>query len=241
MSTALTTPAAASRGPSAGERLSARRGASLQAAGVGPAVASRVNAWLLKPWAKPAVFVACLLPLAWLVWGAVANTLGANPAEALIRATGDWTLRALCVTLAVTPLRQAFAWHALARFRRMFGLFTFFYAALHFLCFAWLDMGFDVSAIVRDIIKRPFILVGTAALLLMLPLAATSFNRAIKALGAKRWQLLHRLVYGTALLGLLHFFWMRSGKNDFAEVAVYAVILGALLGWRIWRRLRVTS
>jgi sulfoxide reductase heme-binding subunit YedZ len=241
MSTARTSPAAASRSPVAGERLSPPRGAPPQVAGARPAGASRVNAWLLKPWAKPAVFVLCLLPLAWLLWGVVANTLGANPAEALIRATGDWTLRALCVTLAVTPLRQAFAWHALVRLRRMFGLFTFFYAALHFLCFAWLDMGFDINAIVRDIIKRPFILVGTAALLSMLPLAATSFNRAIKALGARRWQLLHRLVYATALLGLLHFFWMRSGKNDFAEVAVYAVILGTLLGWRVWRGLRVTS
>ncbi len=190
---------------------------------------------LLKPWFKPLLFVLCLLPLAGLIWGAVANTLGANPAEALIRATGDWTLRALCVTLAVTPLRQATGWHALARLRRMLGLFTFFYGVLHFLCFAWLDMGFDVAAIVRDIIKRPFILVGSTALLLMLPLAATSFNRAIKALGAARWQALHRLVYATALLGLLHFFWMRSGKNDFAEVAVYAVILAGLLGWRVRR------
>jgi sulfoxide reductase heme-binding subunit YedZ len=241
VSTAFTSAAAAGCGPAAGEPLSTPRPASPQMAGARFVGASRVNTWLLKPWAKPVVFVVCLLPLAWLVWGAVANTLGANPAEALIRATGDWTLRALCLTLAVTPLRQALGWHALARLRRMLGLFTFFYATLHFLCFAWLDMGFDVSAIVRDIIKRPFILVGTAALLLMLPLAATSFNRAIKALGARRWQLLHRLVYATALLGLLHFFWMRSGKNDFAEVAVYAVILGVLLGWRLWRRLRVTS
>ena len=194
-----------------------------------------VNTLLLKPWCKPLLFGLCLLPLAWLIWGAAANTLGANPAEALIRATGDWTLRALCLTLAVTPLRQTTGWHALARLRRMFGLFTFFYGVLHFLCFAWLDMGFDMAAIVRDIIKRPFILVGSAALLLMLPLAATSFNRAIKALGAKRWQALHRGVYATALLGLLHFFWMRSGKNDFAEVAVYAVILGGLLGWRVQR------
>ena len=190
---------------------------------------------LLKPWFKPLLFVLCLLPLAGLIWGAAANTLGANPAEALIRASGDWTLRALCVTLAVTPLRQATGWHTLARLRRMLGLFTFFYGCLHFLCFAWLDMGFELGAIVRDIVKRPFILVGSLALLLMVPLAATSFNRAIKALGAARWQALHRLVYATALLGLLHFFWMRSGKNDFAEVALYALILGGLLGWRVQR------
>lgn len=199
---------------------------------------SAPNQLLASPAAKPIAFGLALLPAAWLVWGAVANTLGANPAEALIRATGDWTLRFLCLTLAVTPLRQATGWHALARLRRMLGLFTFFYGVVHFLCFAWLDMGFDVDAIVHDIGKRPFILVGTAALLTMLPLAATSFNAAIKALGARRWQALHRAVYATAGLALLHFFWMRSGKHDYAEVAVYAAILGVLLGWRVWRRLR---
>jgi methionine sulfoxide reductase heme-binding subunit len=197
-----------------------------------------MNKLLLKPAVKPLLFAIFLLPLAWLVYGAIANTLGANPAEALIRASGDWTLRFLCLTLAITPLRQTTGWHALARQRRMIGLFTFFYGVLHFLCFAWLDQGFELDAIVRDIVKRPFILVGSAALLLMLPLAATSFNRAIKALGAKRWQALHRAVYGTALLGLLHFFWMRAGKNDFAEVAVYAVIIGLLLGWRLRRWLQ---
>jgi len=199
---------------------------------------SAPNKLLASPAAKPIVFVLALLPAAWLVWGAVANTLGANPAEALIRATGDWTLRFLCLTLAVTPLRQMSGWHALARLRRLLGLFTFFYGVVHFLCFAWLDMGFDFDAIVHDIGKRPFILVGTAALLTMLPLAATSFNAAIKALGARRWQALHRAVYATAGLALLHFFWMRSGKHDYAEVAVYAAILGVLLGWRVWRRLR---
>ena len=186
---------------------------------------------------KPLLFLAALVPFALLLWGAIANTLGANPAEALIRGSGDWTLRFLCLTLAVTPLRQATGWHALARMRRMLGLFAFFYGVLHFLCFAWLDMGLDPAAIVKDIGKRPFILVGTAALLLMLPLAATSFNRAIKALGAARWQALHRMVYAIALLGLLHFFWMRAGKNDFAEWSIYAVVLAGLLGWRVWRRL----
>jgi len=194
-----------------------------------------VNKLLLHPAAKPLVFVLCLLPLAWLVWGAVADTLGANPAEALIRSSGDWTLRFLCITLAVTPLRQVLGWSALARLRRMLGLFTFFYGVLHFLCFAWLDMGLDLAAIVADIPKRPFILVGTSALLLMLLLAATSFNRAIRWLGAPRWQALHRAVYAVALLGLLHFFWMRSGKNDYAEVAVYAAVVAVLLGWRLVR------
>ena len=193
-----------------------------------------VNRWLLKPQAKPALFAAALLPFAWLLYGAIANTLGANPAEHLIRSTGDWTLRFLCLTLAVTPLRQISGWNALARLRRMIGLFTFFYGCLHFLCFAWLDMGFDLDAILKDIAKRPFILVGTAALLLMLPLAATSFNKAIKAMGAARWQSLHKAVYAVALLGLLHFFWMRAGKNNFGEVAVYAAIVAVLLGWRLW-------
>jgi sulfoxide reductase heme-binding subunit YedZ len=197
-----------------------------------------MNALLLRPAAKPLLFLLALLPLAGLVWGAAAGTLGANPAETLIRSSGDWTLRFLCLTLAVTPLRQWTGWHALARLRRMTGLFTFFYGVLHFLCFAWLDMGFDVDAILKDIPKRPFILVGSAALLLMLPLAATSFNRAIKALGAGRWQALHRTVYAVALLALLHFFWMRSAKNDFAEWSVYAAVVTLLLGWRLWRSLR---
>ena len=196
-----------------------------------------MNRWLLKPAVKPALFVAALLPLAALVYGAVTDTLGANPAEALIRSTGDWALRLLCITLAITPLRQAIGWHALARLRRMAGLFTFFYGTLHFTAYAWLDMGLDAAAVVADIPKRPFILVGTAALLLMLPLAATSFDRAIRALGGARWRALHRAVYAIALLALLHFFWMRAGKNDFAEWSVYAALVVALLGWRLRARL----
>ncbi|MGD9834679.1 MAG: sulfite oxidase heme-binding subunit YedZ [Piscinibacter sp.] len=190
---------------------------------------------LLHPAAKPLLFALCLLPFAWLFYAAAANQLGANPAEALIRSTGDWTLRFLCLVLAVTPLRVWTKQPALARFRRMIGLFAFFYAVLHFLAYAWLDMGLDLAAIARDIPKRPFALVGFLALLLLVPLAATSFNRAIKALGAARWQALHRLVYGIALLAILHFFWMRAGKNDFAEVAVYAAVIAALLGWRLAR------
>ncbi|WP_428415669.1 sulfite oxidase heme-binding subunit YedZ [Methylibium sp.] len=203
-----------------------------------PPVPRRAASVLLRPAAKPLLFVASLLPFAWLLYGALANTLGANPAEALIRATGDWTLRFLCLTLAVTPLRQWTSQPALLRFRRMLGLFTFFYGVLHFLCYAWLDMGFDLAEITRDIPKRPFALVGFAALLLMAPLAATSFNRAIRALGAKRWQALHRLIYAVALLAILHFFWMRSAKHNYAEVAVYAAILAVLLGWRLLARLR---
>ena len=195
-----------------------------------------VNRLLLHPAAKPAVFVLALLPFAHLAWGAAAGTLGANPAEVLIRSSGDWTLRLLCVTLAVTPLRQATGWHALARLRRMLGLFTFFYALLHALAYGWLDMGLVPADILRDVVKRPFILVGTATLLILLALAATSFDRAVRALGAARWQALHRSVYAAALLALLHFFWMRAGKNDFAEVGVYAAIVAALLGLRLLRR-----
>jgi sulfoxide reductase heme-binding subunit YedZ len=193
------------------------------------------KALLLRPAAKPVVFTLALLPFAWLFYGAFTNNLGANPAEHLIRATGDWTLRFLCITLAITPLRVMTRTPALARFRRMLGLFVYFYVVLHLLSYSWFDMGFDVPDIVKDIIKRPFILVGFTGFVLLTPLAATSFNRAVKALGAKRWQALHRLVYVIAGLGILHFFWMRSGKNDFAEVAVYAAILAALLGWRVYQ------
>ncbi len=197
--------------------------------------AQRLNKLLLHKAVKPLVFLLALAPFLWLFYGAYADLLGANPAEKLIRSTGDWTLRFLCITLAVTPLRQTLGLNALARLRRMLGLFTFFYGVLHFLGFAWLDMGFDLDAILKDIPKRPFILVGTAALLTMVPLAATSFNRAIKALGAARWQLLHKLVYATALLGLLHFFWMRASKQNFGEWSIYAAIMAVLLGWRVWK------
>ena len=194
---------------------------------------ARARPLLLHPAAKLILFVVCLLPFAWLFYSAYANTLGANPAEALIRKTGDWTLRFLCITLAITPLRNWIKQPSLARFRRMLGLFSFFYVVLHFLSYSWLDMGFEIDAIVKDIPKRPFALVGFLALLLMIPLAATSFNRAIKALGAKRWQALHKTVYAIVLLGLLHFFWMRSAKNNFGEVAIYAVVIAVLLGWRV--------
>lgn len=193
---------------------------------------------LMHPLAKPAVFVLALLPLAWLVWGAATDKLGANPAEYLERALGDWTLRFLCLTLAVTPLRVITGTPALARFRRMLGLFVYFYAVLHLLAYAWFDMGFELAEIARDIPKRPFILVGFLAFVLLTPLAATSFNRAVKALGARRWQALHRLVYVVAGLAILHFFWMRAGKNDFAEVAVYAAVLALLLGWRLLQAVR---
>ena len=193
---------------------------------------------LLRPWVKPLLFVLCLLPFAWLLNGAVANTLGANPAEALLRKTGDWTLRFLCIVLAVTPLRQFFGLPVLARFRRMLGLYVFFYACLHLLCYAWFDMGLEWDDIVADIPKRPFILVGFLTWLLLTVLAATSPKFVLKALGGRRWQWLHRAVYVVVPLALLHFFWMRAGKNNFAEVALYAAILGLLMLWRVWQAMR---
>lgn len=190
---------------------------------------------LLHPLAKPLVFLLCLLPLTWLVFGAATDQLGANPAEALTRGLGDWALRMLCLTLAVTPLRLRTRTPQLARFRRMLGLFVFFYACLHMLAYGWLDMGFDIIEISRDILERPFILDGFTTWLLLLPLALTSSNRAVRALGGRAWRSLHRLIYLIAPLALLHFFSMRSGKNDYAEVAVYAVVIGVLLLERLLR------
>ena len=149
---------------------------------------AHVNRFLAGPAAKPLFFFLLLLPLAWLVYGAVFDRLGANPAEALVRSTGDWTLRMLCLVLLVTPLRVVVGLPALARLRRMVGLFVFFYVLLHFFAYGWLDMGLDLEEIAKDIPKRPFILVGFAALLLLTSLAVTSFNAAIHALGAKRWR-----------------------------------------------------
>ena len=197
---------------------------------------ARMNQWLLGAWAKPVLFALALLPFVWLVFAAFTDKLGANPAEALVRSTGDWTLRMLCVVLAVTPLRVIGKLSGLARLRRMLGLFVYFYVCLHLFSYAWFDMGLDVEDIAKDIAKRPFILVGFSAFVLLTPLAATSFNRAIKFLGAKRWQALHTLVYAVAALAILHFFWMRAGKNNFAEVAVYAGVLTVLLGWRVFQR-----
>ena len=185
--------------------------------------------------AKSLVLLFGLVPFAWLFWGAATDALGANPAEFLSRATGDWTLRLLCLTLAITPLRQFLSWPELARFRRMLGLLTYFYALLHLLCYSWLDMGFDWADTVRDIGKRPFIWAGFGAFVLLTLMAATSLNRAVRWLGSKRWQRLHQSVYAVAVLSLLHFFWMRAGKNNFTEVWVYAAVIAVLLGWRVRR------
>ena len=197
-----------------------------------------INRWLNARAAKPLVFLLALVPMSCLLFGAVTGQLGPNPAEALVRSSGDWTLRFLCVALAVTPVRVSLGLAALARLRRMLGLFVFFYAALHFLAYSWLDKGMEFPEIAVDIAKRPFILVGFVSLLLLSMLAATSWIGAVRRLGALRWQRLHRAVYLIAGLAILHFFWMRAAKNNFEEVAVYGGILGALLGWRVLHRWR---
>jgi len=190
--------------------------------------------FLLHPWAKPMVFALALCPSLALVWAIGFGQLGANPAEALIRATGDWALRMLCLVLAVTPLRILLGVPALARYRRMLGLFVYFYACLHLLSYAWFDMGFELADIGRDIAKRPFILVGFSAFVLLSVMALTSPRQIVRRLGGNTWKRLHQSIYLVAVLAALHFFWMRAGKNDFAEVSIYALVLAVLLAWRAY-------
>jgi len=191
---------------------------------------------------KASLFILALLPVVRLFVAAFTDQLGANPLEFITRNTGDWTLYFLCITLAVTPLRRLFNLAWLLKLRRMLGLFGFFYAALHFLTFLWFDHFFDVAEMLKDVIKRPFILVGFVAFLLLLPLALTSTNKMIKRVGAKRWQLLHRLIYVIASLGVLHYFWMKAGKHDFAQPTLFGAIVAVLLlmrvFWAIQKRVR---
>ena len=193
-----------------------------------------LRAALRHAWSQPLLLGFLLLPFAFLVLGIFQETLGPNPAEYLIRSTGELTLRMLCLTLLVTPLRVQLTLPELARFRRGLGLLTFFYAFMHALCYSLLDMEWVWADIAKDIVKRPFILVGAIGFVLLSLLASTSFNRAVKALGAARWRKLHQTVYVIAGLAILHFFWMRAGKNNFAEVWVYAALLAALMAWRVW-------
>lgn len=185
---------------------------------------------------KAGLFLLGLGPLLGLIFGVLNERLGANPAEYLIRSFGDWTMRALWLTLAITPLRHLLGWPWLVRYRRQLGLFAFFYASCHLLSYAVFDMDLDVAEMAHDIVKRPFIWVGFSAWLLMVPLALTSFNAAIRRLGSQNWQRLHRLVYAIAVMALLHFFWMRAAKHNFNEVAVYGLVLLGLFGWRARHR-----
>jgi len=189
---------------------------------------------------RAALFVLALIPLGRLVLLGVVDRLGANPVEFVMRSLGTWTLVMLCVTLSITPLRWLTGWAWAVRLRRMAGLFCFFYAALHFTTYLWLDQWFDFSAIFADIGKRPYITVGFVAFLLLIPLAATSTSAMVKRLGGRNWQRLHRLVYLIAVAAILHYWWHKAGKNDFSEVSVYAAVVGALLGVRVlhWARNR---
>jgi sulfoxide reductase heme-binding subunit YedZ len=187
-------------------------------------------------WFKSLVFVLCLGPLARLGWLAVGDGLGANPIEFVIRSLGTWTLVMLLATLSVTPLRRLTGWNALIRVRRMLGLFAFFYACLHFLAFFGLDQFFDLRAVIADIAKRPYITVGFACLVLLVPLAVTSTNAMQRRLGGRRWQRLHRLVYLIAVGGVVHYWWLV--KKDITQPLIYALVLALLLGLRLWWRRR---
>ncbi|MCX6543867.1 MAG: sulfoxide reductase heme-binding subunit YedZ [Acidobacteria bacterium] len=182
--------------------------------------------------AKFLVFVAALGPVAYLGWGAWAHALGANPIETITRETGVWTLRFLLLALAATPLRRWTGWNDAIRFRRMLGLFAFFYGSLHLMTYLWLDQFFDGAAIIKDIYKRPFITAGVTAYTLMLPLAVTSTAGMIRRLGGKRWRRLHRLAYGSAAIGVVHYWWLV--KADIRPPRNYAIILGVLLASRVW-------
>lgn len=187
---------------------------------------------------KATLFVLALLPFVRLAVCALTDQLGANPIEFITRSTGDWTLYFLCITLAVTPLRRFTKWNWLIKLRRMLGLFAFFYVALHFTTFLWFDHFFDVAEMLKDVYKRPFITVGFMAFVLLIPLAATSTNGMIKRFGGKRWQWLHRTVYLIAMLGILHFWWMRAGKHNFEKPIVFGTLVAVLLLLRVYWYLR---
>ena len=184
------------------------------------------------PWRKPLLFVACLLPLAWLVAGAVSGNLGPDPAKSLVLFTGSWALNFLLLTLSVSPMRQCLGRPGLLRYRRMLGLYCFFYASLHALCVGTYILGWDWAILQEELKERPYMLVGFLAWLTLVPLAATSNRAAIRRLG-RRWQTLHRLVYLSLGLALLHLFWLV--RSDRAEAVVYGVIGGGLLLWRLYR------
>lgn len=187
------------------------------------------NRWWIY---KPAVFLACLAPAIWLVWAAFTGNLSPNPIDDITDATGRWCLRFLLITLALSTLRQFTGWNSLLRFRRMVGLFAFFYAFLHLLRYVWLENLFVIEDMALDIVRRPFIAAGFVSFLAMIPLAVTSTKKWIGRLGGKRWQLLHRLVYLSAAAGVLHYLWLV--KIDIRPPAAYGAVLTVLLGIRLW-------
>lgn len=189
--------------------------------------------------AKAVLFLLALAPLARIVLQAGDQT---NPLEFITHGTGDWTLYLLCITLAVTPARRLTGLNWLLKLRRMLGLFAFFYATLHFATFIWFDHFFDLAAIWKDVRKRPFITVGFAAFVLLVPLAATSTNAMVRRLGGKRWQALHRLIYLIAPLGVLHYWWMKAAKNNIGKPMLFAFVVAALLAARLyWNRAKVQA
>jgi sulfoxide reductase heme-binding subunit YedZ len=191
---------------------------------------------------KSVLFVLALLPFARIVW-LVVRQVPVDPVEFVTHGTGDWALYLLCATLTVTPLRRLTGWNWLIRLRRLLGLYTFFYGALHFLTFLWADHGFDVGAMWKDVLKRPFITVGFIAFVLLVPLAATSTNAMIKRLG-RRWAQLHRLIYLIAPLAILHYWWMKAGKHNFEQPIVWGTVVAVLLGLRVywsWSRTRARN
>ena len=190
-----------------------------------------MNAILTSKWMKVFVFILCLLPLGLLVWRAVHADLGANPIEFITHTTGDWTLRFLIFTLAITPLRKILHLPQLIRFRRMLGLFAFFYACLHFSTWIGLDKFFNWAEMWKDVQKRRFITVGFTGFVLMIPLALTSTAGWIRRLGGKRWQMLHRAIYLSAIAGVIHYYWLV--KSDTRKPLQYAFIVGILLAWRL--------
>jgi sulfoxide reductase heme-binding subunit YedZ len=194
-----------------------------------------MHALLNSKWSKLVVFLLCLLPLAALGWRALHGELTANPIEFITHATGDWTLRFLVITLCVTPFRKILRLPELIRFRRMLGLFAFFYACLHFTTYIWLDKFFDLSEMWKDIAKRKYITVGFTAFLSLIPLAVTSTTGWIRRLGGKRWQLLHRLIYLSAALGVIHYYWMV--KSAVIRPLTYGAIVTVLLLWRLFASL----
>jgi len=194
-----------------------------------------MHALLNSKWSKPVVFLLCLLPLATLGWQALHGELTANPIEFITHATGDWTLRFLVITLCVTPFRKILHLPELIRFRRMLGLFVFFYACLHFTTYIWLDKFFDLSEMWKDIAKRKYITVGFTAFLLLIPLAVTSTAGWIRRLGGKRWQMLHRLIYFSATLGVIHYYW--QVKSAVIRPLTYGAIVAVLLLWRLFASL----
>ena len=190
-----------------------------------------MRALLISKWTKVAVFLICLIPFGDLIWRILRSDLGPNPVEFLQHATGDWTLRFLVFTLCITPFRKLFKLPDLIRFRRMLGLFAFFYVSLHFLTYLGPDQSFDLSGMWKDVAKRPFITVGFAAFVSLIPLAITSTATWIRRIGGKRWQMLHRLIYFAAVCGVIHYYWLV--KSDVRKPLFYGALVAILLAWRL--------